>query len=204
MRLYRGKMCEISLLPLSRLPSPAHRQAAELYWGAFRGKLGRLLGPEAKALRLINGVMRPDHGIAAVTPEGRVVGIAGFRSEAGTFVPLSPDAIRLVYGSFGAAWRLSALHMISEAPDTERFLIEGVAVAPDLQGRGIGTLMLRALSEEARARGFQALRLDVSDQNPRARALYERLGFEAAAHHRYWLMAPVFGMTGSRVMLRRL
>lgn len=197
-------MSEFSLLPLSRLPSAARQQAAALYWGAFKGKLGRLLGPETRALRLINGVMQVDHGIAAIAPSGEIIGIAGFRSALGTFVPLSPSAIRVVYGRFGAIWRLAALQMISEIEDSERFLIEGLAVAPAWQGRGIGTLLIAALAEEARARGYEALRLDVADQNIRARLLYERLGFEVAAHHRLWLMAPVFGMTGSKVMTRSL
>src|SRR5690606_2933423 len=109
----------ITILPLSRLPSVTQRQAAQLYWAAFEGKLGRLLGPKPVALRLIENVLDPEHGLAALAPSGELVGVAGFRSDGGTFVPFAPWALRLVYGRFGAAWRLAAFYAISEAPDTK-------------------------------------------------------------------------------------
>jgi RimJ/RimL family protein N-acetyltransferase len=44
-------------------------------------------------------------------------------------------------------------------------------------GRGIGTEMVRFIESEARARDLNRLWLQVWQKNPRARALYERLGF---------------------------
>jgi RimJ/RimL family protein N-acetyltransferase len=44
-------------------------------------------------------------------------------------------------------------------------------------GRGIGTEMVRFIESEARARDLNRLWLQVWQGNPRARALYERLGF---------------------------
>lgn len=55
------------------------------------------------------------------------------------------------------------------------------------QGRGIGTAVLEGLMREARKQR-RSISLQVLKANPRARALYERLGFavtgESSTHHR--------------------
>lgn len=47
-----------------------------------------------------------------------------------------------------------------------------------LRSLGIGTILIRALEDRCRLRGLDATRLAVETDNPRARALYERLGDE--------------------------
>ncbi|MGI8793200.1 MAG: GNAT family N-acetyltransferase [Acidimicrobiales bacterium] len=51
-----------------------------------------------------------------------------------------------------------------------------IGVVADARGQGCGTLLLRALIEEARRKAVPALSLSVEVDNP-AGALYERLGF---------------------------
>ena len=47
-----------------------------------------------------------------------------------------------------------------------------------LQGFGLGTRLLAAAEERIHQRGVKVARLGVEDDNPRARALYERLGYQ--------------------------
>jgi GNAT superfamily N-acetyltransferase len=49
------------------------------------------------------------------------------------------------------------------------------------RSRGLGTLLVRAAEQRIRARGLQWAELSVEVDNPRARALYERLGYAAYA-----------------------
>lgn len=51
-----------------------------------------------------------------------------------------------------------------------------IAVAPDYRGRGVGTRLIQQVEDTCR-RGARHLFLCVSSFNPRAKALYERLGF---------------------------
>jgi len=53
-----------------------------------------------------------------------------------------------------------------------------IAVAPDCWGRGIGSTLLGALLRAARDRGCAEVFLEVRKDNPRARGLYLRRGFE--------------------------
>jgi ribosomal protein S18 acetylase RimI-like enzyme len=54
-----------------------------------------------------------------------------------------------------------------------------LATHPRLQGLGLGTLLIGGAEDRIRARGFRWVSLGVEDHNPRARALYERLGYRA-------------------------
>jgi ribosomal protein S18 acetylase RimI-like enzyme len=59
----------------------------------------------------------------------------------------------------------------------DRIFLGGIQVHPDFQGKGVGTELINALIEEGRALSKPVV-LDVDRDNNRARALYERLGFE--------------------------
>ncbi|WP_231642219.1 N-acetyltransferase [Nocardia sp. NRRL S-836] len=54
-----------------------------------------------------------------------------------------------------------------------------LAVHPSLQSCGIGTLLIQAAEQRILARGLRRAELGVEERNPRARALYERLGYVA-------------------------
>ncbi|MGA5732022.1 GNAT family N-acetyltransferase [Streptomyces seoulensis] len=54
-----------------------------------------------------------------------------------------------------------------------------LAVHPALQSCGIGTVLVSAAEQRIRDRGLRYAELSVEDDNPRARALYERLGYVA-------------------------
>lgn len=62
-----------------------------------------------------------------------------------------------------------------ERRDQEIFL-SNVQIAVEMQGRGLGSELIRALQHEAGERGV-ALVLQVNKANSRAHALYDRLGF---------------------------
>jgi len=56
-------------------------------------------------------------------------------------------------------------------------LVNGLAVDPDVQRRGVGRALLLAAIEEARRRGARRLTLNVLGTNPGALALYAACGF---------------------------
>jgi aminoglycoside 6'-N-acetyltransferase len=54
----------------------------------------------------------------------------------------------------------------------------GIAVAPEWRGRGVGTALMQAAEDWARAHGAERMVLDLNAANEGARRLYERLGYE--------------------------
>ena len=62
-----------------------------------------------------------------------------------------------------------------------------LATVGPLQGLGIATMLIGAGEQRVRARGLAFAALGVEDNNPRARRLYQRLGYQAAARqHASW------------------
>jgi len=184
------------------VPSEVQAEAVQLYWQAFAPKLGRVLGPDARAIDLLSRAVQPDHAVVALDSAGGLVAMAGFRSPHGAFMPLSPRNLARVYGRFGGFLRSGLLRWLGEDADQGHFLIDGIVVRPDWRGRGVGSAMIADLAAQAQATGYGTLCLEVSDDNVRARALYERLGFQPGRRQRLRLLAPVFGMSGSTVMIR--
>lgn len=91
----------------------------------------------------------PDYDLmVACTPEGGIVG---------TYLPLIMDKL----GHLGAP----------------AAVIDDVVVAPDRQGQGIGTAMMRDAVARARTRGCYKLMLSSNLSRERAHRFYEKLGF---------------------------
>lgn len=185
------------------LPEDQRAAAARLYWQAFGGKLGRVMGPTPRALAYLERIIRTDHVIVALRG-GQLLGLAGFKTPEGAFADGSWADLRAVYGLFGASWRLALLTALIREVDNERFLIDGICVAEGFRGRGIGQALIQRLCDEAAARGYEALRLEVVDSNPRARALYERMGFRVTRHDRLGLLRFAFGFVSAATMVLEL
>lgn len=65
--------------------------------------------------------------------------------------------------------------LLSHAPSAH---IEALAVAENAQSRGVGAALIAAAEAAMRARGAETMTLHVFARNTRARALYERAGYD--------------------------
>jgi ribosomal protein S18 acetylase RimI-like enzyme len=179
-------------------------QAARLYWEAFGGKLGRVLGPDERALRFFERVIRGDLCFSAVGDGGELIGLAGYKTPAGSFAGGTWDDLTDIYGRWGGRWRGSVLWALGREVDNDRFLIDGICVARAHRGKGVGSMLLSALYQEAAERGYGSIRLDVIQDNFRARALYERQGFRPTRTEELGLLRFLFGFASSTTMVRPL
>lgn len=182
--------------------APADRdRVAELYWQAFRDKLGKIMGPERKALAFLTRVLDPSHAICAYDGD-RLWGVAGFKTAQGALAGGGWDDMCAVYGPIGAAWRAGLVSLLERDVDNDRFLMDGIFVAAEARGRGVGTILLREICAEAARRGYAQVRLDVIDSNPRARALYEREGFRPGRVDHTGPFRFLFGFRHSTLMVK--
>ncbi|MEL6791957.1 MAG: GNAT family N-acetyltransferase [Pseudomonadota bacterium] len=186
------------------LPEPLRADAARLYLDAFAAKLGPILGRDARAEAFVASVLRPANAVVALDAEGALLGLAGFHDDTGGFVGGDFADMRRAYGLVGAAWRAPVFALFERSPDPGEMLMDGVVVAPDHRGAGVGGALLEIVASHARAAGASSLRLDVVDANPRARALYERKGFQLREETATPLMRPLFGFGAVATMTRPL
>ena len=104
-------------------------------------------------------------------PVYRYVKNWGRRGDAGVIASAGPNA-------YGAAWyRLFPASAPGFGFVDEETPELTIAVVPSKRGSGLGSELLDALMERARADGYAAISLSVEKDNP-AVSLYERHGFE--------------------------
>lgn len=82
------------------------------------------------------------------------------------------------FGIWGAMFRGFMIESKLSPPGPGEFMISHVGVAPEARSQGVGGALFNRLFEEGRSAGMTSAVLDVAATNPRAQALYERLGFE--------------------------
>lgn len=184
------------------IPDGAKTQAARLYWNAFGEKLGSVMGPDEKALGFINRVLDPSHAISAVDRHGKLLGVVGFKTSKGALVGGDYSDLTAIYGQLGAVWRAGLLSLLERDLDNDRFLMDGIFVAPEARGKGVGSALLNAVMEEGRKRGYPSVRLDVIDKNPRAKALYERHGFETVKTSKLGPLKHIFKFQSAATMVK--
>jgi ribosomal protein S18 acetylase RimI-like enzyme len=122
---------------------------------------------------------------------------ASFRAEEMAAVPW-PDAVKA--GFLQSQFRLQHAHFTTHFADGDFLMIErdgrpagrlyldwrerevlvvDIGFMPEHRGAGLGEAVLRWVAGLGRERGLERASLHVTLQNPRARKLYEKLGFKA-------------------------
>lgn len=183
-------------------PEHLRAPAAKLYFEAFSGKLGGLLGRDGRGVRFFERVLDPDFALAAVTAdEKKLLGIAGFKTEEGAMTGGDLSDLAAIYGWFGTLWRTPILMLLERDRTDGQLLMDGIAVVPEARGMGVGSALLEAIIAEAAQRQLEGVRLDVIDTNPRARALYERFGFVAQSTEQLGPFRHVFGFVSATRMV---
>lgn len=165
------------------LPETLRAQAVVLFEEAFGDKVRVAVRDPEKRMALMDRVYDARHVIVAVRGD-ELLGMAGLRSRDGDYrgglldLSWDPRAHRDLLGLAGATWAVLGLRLADRKPAADELYVDGIAVSPRARGQGIGTRLLDEFVTIAREHGMRWIRLDVIDTNPRAQALYERLGYK--------------------------
>lgn len=113
--------------------------------------------------------------------DGKMVGIgSAFTAQQGsTFSKV--DALNIIrfynWKSLGVLRNGLKVERIIKLPKQEEIVIGHLGVEPTLRSHGLGKALIAGLMERVKKASSSRFVLDVSEENPRAKALYERLGF---------------------------
>jgi ribosomal protein S18 acetylase RimI-like enzyme len=178
-------------------------QAAEVYYDAFQTKLAPLKGSKKQVVALLEQIFDPQQAMFAVQ-QGQCVGLAGLHYEGRLFTKVKFFAFVNELGWFYGVMGYLAFHVFEPRIGKNELRIECLAVAPEKRGQGIGTLLLAAVDELARTKGFDAVRLEVVDTNPLAQRLYERQGFRVTQTQHFPYLRRFVGYSSANVMVKKL
>ena len=173
---------------------------------AFPDKVDAMLdGSTSAAPAILAGLIDPGNTWVAIV-DGRVVGVATAQD------PLTPPPSHppwpllrrhlTLLDAARARLHLWLIHTVSV--DADCLYLDMVAVEPDRQSAGVGRQLIDHVLDEARGRDKARVGLYVIARNPRARALYERLGFVALHTEHLRFFARVAGFRETVYMELRL
>ena len=187
------------------LPDDLRPQAAEIYFQAFKGKIGGILKRDGTAQKFIASIMKAEYAIFALSTDGKeVLGLTGFKTNEGSFTQGSYSDMVAHYGVLGALWRGTILSVLEREVQPGELQMDGIAVSENARGLGIGTALLNETFSEAKKRNLNAVSLDVIATNPRAKALYERMGFKTVGTEKLGPFSMVFGFESADKMIKQL
>ena len=183
------------------LPPGQIEVVGELFWQGFSGKLARPLGGQERAKKFIAGTLDPSTLVTAVD-QGSVLGAMVVTDRDHLSHADEWQVARKIYGTFGALPRLAMSAPLDTKPPVGALHIDWIAVSPHARGRGVGSKLMAFAHDVARQRGLESMTLDVVDSNPRARELYERLGFTEVSTKSVWPFRRLYGINSYTRMIR--
>lgn len=123
--------------------------------------------------------------------------VAGRMATPGLVVLVAVDGERLL----GGVTYVEGAGAYAEFPDASEAGFRHLAVAPDAQGAGVGTALVRACLDRATTGGKTRVALFTNDTMTAAIRVYERLGFQRAAG-RDWVYRGQLCLLGYAIELR--
>ena len=186
------------------IPESYRYQAAQLYDQAFGEKFALAIPDKDRRIRVLSDSLILSFAVAAIS-NAELVGLAGFQTRQGSLT----NGMKLKKSNehLGLWGRLRAsviFSLYSRKPGPNELLMDGIAVADGMRGRGIGSRLLKALKMYAQDHSYGQIRLDVIDTNPRARKLYERRGFQATRTEHFGYLRWLLGFGSATTMIFKM
>ncbi|HWH13171.1 MAG TPA: GNAT family N-acetyltransferase [Miltoncostaeaceae bacterium] len=185
-----------------------HGDVAAVLVDALGSKYRPALGPhaqEALAELIAAELDGGSHGYVVAERGGRVVGAAHLATAEDPPPPPAYDTLAQTCGRLRAVWALAVLSLLGHGRlARDEAHVSELAVHSGARRQGVGRALLRALDDEARARGKRRVTLWVTWENAGARALYEGHGYREVRREPWRMGRWVFGARGAALMERRL
>ena len=194
-------MIHLDELSFQRGLPEIHREcAASLYDEAFGRKFRVAVRSEKLRRFLLTRCFQRDYAFVAIAGD-KLVGIAGFHTTIGSFTGgITYKELVSLLGLVAGSWAAVIFGFYDRTPEKGVLLMDGIAVHRDYRGGGIGGKLLEELVAYAEKNRYEKVRLDVIDTNPKAKKLYERVGFRSLGTQRYPYLQWLLGFGGSTTM----
>ncbi|MGV8165445.1 MAG: N-acetyltransferase family protein [Alkaliphilus sp.] len=188
--------------------NPEHKEeAARLYAIAFQTKFEKILGNPEIGTKLIKNGINSQRAISAISEENELLGIVGFHFARNSLIEIKFKDFVEEYGFLIGAYKLAIIALLFyRKPDRkDQLLMDGIVVKEGSRGKGIGKLLFLELEKFAKNGELSSIKLDVIDENPGAKKLYEKIGFVPSKHQKLpRVIYRLIGVSGVTTMTKKL
>jgi ribosomal protein S18 acetylase RimI-like enzyme len=127
--------------------------AAELFVDTLGEKFVSVLGDEARAVSLLEKNSNLNICFSAVE-HGSLLGVLAFETDKQSFIAPDFKELKTQYGGFNGLLRAGGFALLEHKPKPDEIHIEGIAVAANARGKGVGTKLINNLFTFAKSEGF--------------------------------------------------
>jgi ribosomal protein S18 acetylase RimI-like enzyme len=188
-----------------QLPNQFRASAVRLYLDAFQEKLIPILGNDSRAQDVLEKNLDITQCLAAICDQ-KLVGILAIQNNKGSFLNPTLRTMIKVYGIRGGFFRMCALALMHHSTAPDELYVDGIAVVAEMRGNGIGSRLLHMVESIALKKAIRTISLEVLDTNPRAEALYRRIGFIVTKQRKIWPLNYFikFPFKSTNVMVKKI
>ena len=169
------------------LPEKFREEAVRLFLYSFWDKFGGTLKNKEKAKNLIKNSMKLEN-IIYVEEQGELLGFVTINSyREGACIEPKFEEIKKIYSVVESFIVYLKLLLFRHKSSEGEIYIEFIAVSEKARGMGLGTRLMDELLGYAKKNYYKKLTLLVVENNPKAKILYEKLGFcETGVWKTWW------------------
>jgi len=178
-------------------------RAIEILYYAFEQKIRALIKSREKALAIYDMALRNRHVFYAFL-DGNVAGLIGLQYGNENFLEFKYRDLRKYFNPLQSYFIYIIYKLTSPKIKNDVLRIDSIAVDKSFRSLGIGTQLINKVFEFARTKGFKEVVLEVINTNPRAKALYERIGFKKTKIVRYYFLTRSAGFSSEYIMSHKL
>ena len=175
----------------------------EILYYAFEQKIRALIKSKEKALAIYNKSLKNDQVFYALL-DGNVVGFIGMHYENKTFLEFKYRNLRKYFNPLQSYFIYRIYKLTSPKIKDDVLRIASIAVDKSVRSLGIGTQLINKVFGFAKNKGFKEVILEVVNTNPKAKALYERIGFKEKKIVRYYFLTRSAGFSSEYIMSYKL
>lgn len=182
------------------IPEKYRLAAVDLYDEAFGEKFSVAVRNTEDRKQIFARGLTLKYAIASIS-QHRLVGIAGFHATEGSLTgAITYRDLVSQLGFFRGNRAAAVFSLYERTPKPKELLMDGIAVRSDARGMGVGSTLLEEIKKYAKQHGYDRVRLDVIDTNPKAKKLYERVGFKAVKTESFPYLKGFLGFGGITTM----
>ncbi|PFG10768.1 MULTISPECIES: GNAT family N-acetyltransferase [unclassified Marinobacter] len=182
------------------LPEKYRDSAVDLYDEAFGQKFAVAIPSKKKRILFLKTCLTLDYVISAIHKD-KLIGIAGFQTPEGSLTgSMTYSELISQLGFIKGNWAAVIFTLYERKAAVKELIMDGIAVHSDARGKGVGSHLLKEVAKYAKDHKFNSVRLDVIDINPKAKILYERMGFKSVKIESYPYLKWLLGFSGSTTM----
>ena len=189
----------IEIKIIKELPEHLYHQTAEIVYEAFGRKINCIIRPKNKAILILERSINPELGFFAIS-KGKVIGFLGIHYLDNEFLRMNFSNIKKEFNFLKSFFIWFLFRINSPNLKKEEIRINYLAVEKSIRGNSVGTKLTKIFLDYAKKQGFKTARLEVVDTNPRAKKLYEKIGFSVKKIKKYYFLTRRAGFSEEAIM----